>query len=157
MGTPHRFHSTDDLEDQILKLIRLPGPAIKDMALIKVRNIARQISRINQDFVATKLLDRAFIFNVFTQNKQESLKQISAKNDENDDDESQSSDQSSVEDAPNCVTPFSRYSLSVGQSFEAAGRRRTKPVDHLELIRAGSDEVWLTDISEILNTNGCCE
>ncbi|UKZ96457.1 uncharacterized protein TrAFT101_011246 [Trichoderma asperellum] len=66
LGTPHHSHSVEDLEDQLHKLILLPGPEIRNQALTKIKNLANQVNRVNEAFPATKLLDRALIFNVLT-------------------------------------------------------------------------------------------
>lgn len=44
----------------------LPGPPFRTRALDKIRNIARQIERINLDFLESKVLDRALTINVFS-------------------------------------------------------------------------------------------
>ncbi|PTB35375.1 hypothetical protein M441DRAFT_41404 [Trichoderma asperellum CBS 433.97] len=66
LGTPHHSHSVEDLEDQLHKLILLPGPEIRNQAVTKIKNLANQVNRVNEAFPATKLLDRALIFNVLT-------------------------------------------------------------------------------------------
>ncbi|KAI1654117.1 putative ankyrin repeat protein [Daldinia decipiens] len=149
LGTPHRFQSTDDLEDQLHKLILLPGPHIRSQVLSKVKNLARQVSMINQGFLATKVLDRAVIFNLFTQNIHDSLKQGNADktaNDIHDIDEN---------DTNHPVTPFSRYTHFIGQSFEAAGRSRCEYISHEDLARGDPRKPWVPFLSDMFNTSGC--
>lgn len=149
LGTPHRFQSTQDLEDQLHNLLLLPGPDIRHGFLSKVRNLASQVNRSNEDFLATKLLDRAAIFNVFVQNWRDSLRQRRAGGDE-------SIPEIEVHgDVPDPITPFSRYTHLIGHSFEAAGRIRINQMNHSDLVRGDPDDLWITDVSGLFNTEGC--
>ncbi|KAL6887054.1 putative ankyrin repeat protein [Trichoderma evansii] len=148
MGTPHRFQSMQDLEDQLHNLLLLPGPDIRYGFLSKVRNLASHVNRINQDFLATKLLDRAAIFNIFVQNWRDSLRKRRAEGDE-------SIPEVEEYDIPDPVTPFSRYTHFIGQSFEAAGRIRINRIDHADLIRGDWDDRWMLEVSDLFNAAGC--
>ncbi|KAI0119519.1 putative ankyrin repeat protein [Daldinia grandis] len=150
LGTPHRFQSPDDLEDQLHKLILLPGPDIRSRVLTKVRNLARQVSTINQGFLATKILDRAVIFNLFAHNIHDSLKQGNA-----DDKTPDVLDDKDENDPSHPVTPFSRYTHFIGQSFEAAGRTRCEYVNHIDFIQGHRGNLWLTSLSDMFNVK-CC-
>ncbi|RYP78211.1 hypothetical protein DL771_000688 [Monosporascus sp. 5C6A] len=150
LGTPHRFQSTGDLEDQLHKLILLPGPEVRNRVLRKVKNLARQVNKVNQYFLATKLLDRAAIFNIFTQNVRDSPRQNHV--DENAADSTDSRDE---DDLPNPVTPFPRYAHFTGQSFEATGRFRLEGTDHVDLVRGEASYDWLSRVSNMFNVNGC--
>ncbi|RYP16723.1 hypothetical protein DL765_004959 [Monosporascus sp. GIB2] len=152
LGTPHRFQSTDDIEDQLHKLILLPGPKIRDRVLRKVKNLARQVNKVNQYFLATKLLDRAAIFNIFTHNLRDSLKQNHVNENAAD-----STDVRGEGDLSNPVTPFPRYAHFTGQSFEATGRIRMDDTDHVDLVRCETDGHynWLAKVSDMFNVSGC--
>lgn len=144
------FESAYDLEDRLCKLVLLPGPEIRDRTLSKARELARQVTRVNQRFLATKILDRAAIFNVFTHPEREDMKQnpvdegtVKAKGPGPD-------DMGQDDDMADPVTPFSRYVHHYGHSFEGAGRARLLDVDHLALVRGepsrklGSWFSWLS-------------
>ncbi|KAH6603971.1 hypothetical protein Trco_007417 [Trichoderma cornu-damae] len=148
LGTPHRFRSTEDLEDQLHNLLLLPGPDITYGFSSKVRNLAYHINRINGDFLATKLLDRAAVFNIFVQNRRDSLRQRRADGDES------VPKIASKGDVPDPVTPFSRYTHFIGHSFEAAGRFRIDKMNHADLIRGDPDDHWTTAVSNVFNTDG---
>lgn len=143
----------DDLEDQIHELILLPGPDIKHQTIRKVKNLASQVNKANQDFLATKILDRAAIFNIITENIRESLEQKPIDN------SASYTYGPGVYKAnpPNRVAPFPRYAHSIGHSFEAAGRINCDNLGHLDLVRGRSDyedDWWTTMVSNVLNTNG---
>ncbi|KAF7554349.1 hypothetical protein G7Z17_g2957 [Cylindrodendrum hubeiense] len=151
LGTPHRFQSMSDLEDQLHKLILLPGPEIRNRVLPKVRNLAVQVNKTNQSFLATKLFDRAVIFNIFTQSVVDSLSQKHI-------DETIGADGTDLEkkeSLENAVTPFPRYAHFVGHSFEAAGRLRLTNVDHLNHTRGDADDEWFSFVSDMVNESGC--
>lgn len=139
------------MEDQLHKLILLPGPEIKNGVLSKVRNLARQVDWINQAFLATKLLDRAVVFNIFTQNIQDSLRQQSANENIAD-----SIDISDKDDIHSPVTPFTRYAHFTGQSFEAAGRIQcdNDGLDHVDLIQGDEEDCWCSTVSSMFNAWG---
>lgn len=150
MGTPHRSQSIDDLEDQLHRLILLPGPEIRNKVFSKVQHLAKQITNINDNFLATKLFDRAAIFNIFSQNIRDSLKGTASDKVTDID-----SDKQNDIDEFNTVTPFPRYVHFAGQSFESAGRIRVQPIDHIDLVRGDPDDEWITGVSDILNIDGC--
>ncbi|CEI63686.1 unnamed protein product [Fusarium venenatum] len=133
IGTPHQFQSQDDAVDQIYKLVNLPGPDIKKQTFMKVKHLADQIARTNTRFVATKLLDRACIFNIISQSISDSL---AGKADDN---KFEGADGCNYEQdrtwSKTTVTPFHRYTHFIGHSFEASGRRRNNQINHLDLIR----------------------
>jgi hypothetical protein len=133
-------------------LVLLPGPDVGDRTLSKVRELARQVTWINERFLATKILDRAVMFNVFTQNERASQKQ-SPLGENTVDATATGPDVRDGEDvAAGPVTPFPRYSHHLGHSFEAAGRFRVSDVDHLALIRGESGgENWIARLSALFN------
>lgn len=140
LGVPHRFESQDELEDQLHKLILLPGPKISRMTLVKVKHLAKQVNRINHNFLETKLLERASVFNFLIQSVERSLEEMPAgvkpKEDYSDD---------AIEKA---VTPFKRYAHFIGHSFEGAGRWRWNDFSHLDFVREEgksklSGKLWL--------------
>ncbi|KAF9768543.1 hypothetical protein IL306_014142 [Fusarium sp. DS 682] len=149
IGTPHRFQSQDDMEDQIYKLVLLPGPDIKKKALTKVKHLAEQIGRINKRFPTTKLLDRACIFNIISQSVTDSLADKAA------DDEFEAADGDSYEnkDWSKTVTPFRRQTYFIGHSFEASGRLRYDDISHLDLIRDEGSSA-LDTLAEIFGFTG---
>ncbi|TAQ90941.1 hypothetical protein B7494_g700 [Chlorociboria aeruginascens] len=151
VSTPHRFQSTGHLEDQLHKLILLPGPEIKDVLLSKVQQLARQVDKVNQRFLATKLLDRAAIFNVFSQSTRASLRQNPV-----DKNTPEGTDPNGDDDLPDPVTPFPPYGHHSGQSFEAGLRIQLDNTDHLDLIRGElSFDSWFSAVSSIFNVSDC--
>ncbi|KAI2472567.1 putative ankyrin repeat protein [Annulohypoxylon bovei var. microspora] len=132
MGTPHYFRSIDDLEDQLHKLILLPGPEIRERVLSKVKNLARQVNKINHNFLATKILDRAAIFNVYSDVFPRT-----------------------PEDPPDPVTPFQPCAHFIGQAFEAVGRLRCRYIDHVDLIRGDPKREWIPTVFKIFSSSGC--
>ena len=152
LGTPHRFQSTYDAEDQLCKLVLLPGPEIEDRTL-KVRELARQVTGVNERFLATKLLDRASIFNIYTQVERSSQKP-------NPVDETiveataLSSDARDEEDMVDPVTPFLRHTHTLGQSFEAFGAGRVTDADHVTLVRGEVNGGWFAYLTERFHVNG---
>jgi hypothetical protein len=132
MGTPHRFRSQDDMEDQLHKLLLLPGPEIRNKLFAKVRHLAKQVDLANQRFLTTKLFDRACIYNYFVQDVKASLAETSPI-DENP--APVDGVGSKSVDVNKAVTPFSRYAHFVGHSFEASGRWRANQMSHLNLVR----------------------
>ncbi|KAI0539493.1 putative ankyrin repeat protein [Xylaria digitata] len=151
LGTPHRFRSFDCLENQMLKLILLPGIDIREDMLSKVKSLAQQVHSFNQLFLAIKILDRAVIINIFTQNGRDSLKQKAIGNNATDTAELENTD-----DLPNPSVAFLRYAYLSGHSFEASGRYRISATDHVDLIRAdpNSDDNWLRAVNDIFNVTG---
>ncbi|KAM0514996.1 hypothetical protein ACHAPE_006318 [Trichoderma viride] len=131
LGTPHRFQSQDDLEDQLHKLVLLPGPEIRKKIFVKVRHLAKQVNRANQRFLTTKLFDRACIFNHFIQDVKASRAEGLADDNSTPDD---GVDYENV-DLDKAVTPFRRYAHFVGHSFEASGKFRSHHMGHLDLVR----------------------
>ena len=135
-------------------MVLLPGPHIGDGTLSKVTELARQVTRINQRFLATKILDRAAIFNMFIQNKLDGKKEnrIDGNNmgaaapdvDGTDEDD----------DAADTVTPFRRYTHHLGHSFETVGRFRIDDVDHVALVRGEPNGVWFPWLSDVFNVPG---
>lgn len=116
-------------------MVLLPGPDIKDRTLSKVRELARQVTRTNERFLAAKILDRANIINVFTR--------------------PDVSDGGDV--AADAVTPFSQYSHNVGHAFESAGKSWTSTVGHLALVRGESSAEsgdWPLWILGLFNSRG---
>lgn len=152
LGTPHRFQSTGDLEDQIHKLILLPGPEIKYRVLPKVRNLASQVNMINQRFLGTKILDRAATFNIFT----ESVRDVLAQKPIGDDTiGAVGTDRTKEENLQDPVTPFPRYAHLIGHSFEAIGRFPCADIDHMKHVQGDADDGWNLAVSGMFNVPGC--
>jgi hypothetical protein len=154
LGTPHRFESTEDVEDQLYKLLLLPGPEISYDRLRKSKTLARQVTKINQQFLETKMLDRAGVFNLFTQNIRQSrekcrihgeipggLAPILLEYDEQD-------------QISGPVTPFPRYAHHIGYAFEAAGRSRINKLDHSMLARGEPGGTRFPWVSSLFNVDG---
>ncbi|KAK4244200.1 hypothetical protein C7999DRAFT_44090 [Corynascus novoguineensis] len=137
LETPHRFRSTYDLEDQLCRLLLLPGPKITNGIPAKVKELGRQVTRANQRFLSTKIIDRAVVFNVFVQNPRKTSKQDSI-------------DKSTAEPIP--ATPFPRYAHELGHSFETAGRFVMVDLNHKSLIKGGE---WVQWLAEQFNSPGC--
>jgi hypothetical protein len=157
LGTPHRFESAYDAEDQLCKLVLLPGPDIGGRTLSKVRELARQVTRVNKRFLATKILDRAAIFNVFTHRSGRSSKQ-------NPIDEATTEGAApglngggEDDDAANLITPFPRYTHHQGHSFEAAGRFLEGIVQHADLTRGQESTDSFSVMSGLFNVPGFCK
>ncbi|KAF5011778.1 hypothetical protein FDECE_2145 [Fusarium decemcellulare] len=150
VGTPHRFQSTDDLEDQLHKLVLLPGPPIINGTMAKVKRLATQVTETNQRFLATKLLDRAMVFNIFSQNVRDSLREKPI------DHNSMAADgiDYSKDDFFNVVTPFPRYAHFIGHSFEAFGRIRWDNKNHLDLVN-GPGSICFSAASRRFGVTGC--
>lgn len=116
----------------------------------KVSNLARQIEKINMEFLETKMLDRAVIINVFSlpdkepfsdkpeehgpahelqpleqpvEAEQQSERRLNAPSDD---------------PSPTSFTPFSRYSCSGFHNFEVSCRARLASGDHLGLVRGSN-------------------
>ncbi|UKZ59554.1 uncharacterized protein TrAtP1_000855 [Trichoderma atroviride] len=154
LGTPHRFNSLEDLEDQVLALIMLQGPSIRTQLLRKVKRLADQVERANQEFLSTKLFDRATIFNVFSQNIHETRNQRPFDGEATHDTVTEN-DYDAL-DAPAEDTPFSSSTYAVGHSFESVGRYGLKKLDHLHMVSGdGPDESWVRRIFKMFNMDGC--
>ncbi|KAG8674131.1 hypothetical protein FPOAC1_000094 [Fusarium poae] len=125
IGTPHRFKSHHDALDQIYQLLFLPGPDIQRGVSRIVEHLTEQISLTNKQFVTTKLLDRACIFNIISRSITDSLTEIA---DGRNYDKVRAWSKATV-------TPFHRYSHFIGHSFESSGRVHQRTVNHLDLIR----------------------
>jgi hypothetical protein len=133
IGTPHRFKSHHDALDQLYKLVFLPGPDIKRGVSRKVEHLTEQISLTNKQFVTTKLLDRACIFNIISQSIVDTMKDIADANKlEGADGRNYGKDRTWSNAT---VTPFHRYSHFIGHSFESSGRVRQHDINHLDLTR----------------------
>lgn len=152
MGTPHRCESMDDLEDQLYKLILLPGPEIKNGVLRRVKELARQVVRINQRFLATKLPDRAAILNVFATQTNCRNQEPSSRNEATAGPVAPHPDNSGPEDGvADPVIPFSQDAHYIGQSFEAAGRFARENVDHVALVRGEPSGQSPSSLRDVLN------
>ncbi|KAK1244948.1 hypothetical protein MKX08_004577 [Trichoderma sp. CBMAI-0020] len=154
LGTPHRFYSLEDLEDQLLALIMLQGPSIRTQLLRKVKRLADQVERANQEFLSTKLFDRAAIFNVFSENTHE------ARNQRPIDGEATHDTTTEIDHdalgAPAADTPFPTSTYAVGHSFESVGRYGLKKLNHLHMVSGdGPDESWVRRIFKMFNMDGC--
>ncbi|KAI1416701.1 putative ankyrin repeat protein [Hypoxylon sp. FL1857] len=148
LGCPHRALSMDDLEDQLHRLILLPGPAIRHRALLKVKHLATQVQVANENFLDSKLLDRAVIVNVFSQNIRTSI----GHRDIDQDAEYISKVTGPYDELPDPSTPFPRYAHFIGQSFESCTRFSARSTDHVDLIKGDSHHSWISTVSKLFNT-----
>ncbi|KAJ4859870.1 ankyrin repeats (3 copies) domain-containing protein [Trichoderma breve] len=154
LGSPHQFHSFGDLEDQLLALILLQGPAIRTQLLKKVKMLANQVERANQTFLSTKLFYRVTIFNIFTHNTHDVKNQRSFKNKAAH--TSSMKNNQEVLDIPTPITPFADFGYGIGYPIESAGRFVLDKVHHLDMVRGdGPDESWVTRILSMFNIGGC--
>lgn len=156
LGSPHRFRSFDDLEDQLLALILLQGPTIRAQLLKKVKMLANQVERANQTFLSTKLFYRITIFDIFAHSipdarnirpfENKATHTSSMKNNQE------------VLDIPTPTTPFSYFGHGIGYPFESANRFVLDKVHHSDMVRGdGPDESWVTRIFRMFNIEGCRE
>ncbi|KAK4077876.1 uncharacterized protein Triagg1_3570 [Trichoderma aggressivum f. europaeum] len=154
LGSPHRFRSFEDLEEQLLALILLQGPAIRTQLLKKVKMLAHQVERANQTFLSTKLFYRVTVFNIFAHNIHDAGNQRlfqdkathtrSVKNNQE------------VINTPYTATPFLRFGHDIGHPFESSGRFVLDKVNHLDMVRGdGPDESWVTQVFNLFDINGC--
>ncbi|KAL7955110.1 ankyrin repeat protein [Trichoderma compactum] len=154
LGSPHRFRSFEDLEDQLLALILLQGPAIRTQLLKKVKMLADQVERANQTFISTKLFSRVTVSNIFAHNIHDARDQRSFEDKATHTRSVKNSQE--VLDTPDPVTPFSRFGHDIGHPFESTGRFVLDKVDHLDMVRGdGPDESWVTQVFNMFNINGC--
>ncbi|KAL6793069.1 ankyrin repeat protein [Trichoderma sp. SZMC 28012] len=154
LGSPHRFHSFEDLEDQLLALILRQGPTIRTQLLKKVKTLADQVERANQTFLSTKLFYRVAIVNVFAHNIHDTKNQRSFEDKETHTRDMKSNQKALNTPAP--ITPFSHFGHGIGHPFESAGRFVLDKVHHLDMVRGdGPDESWVTQILSIFNIDGC--
>ncbi|KAL7793938.1 ankyrin repeat protein [Trichoderma afarasin] len=154
LGSPHRFRSFEDLEDQLLALILLQGPTIRAQLLKRVKMLANQVERANQAFLSTKLFYRITIFDIFAHNIPDARNIRSF--------ESHATHTSSMKnnqevlDIPTPTTPFSYFGHGIGYPFESANRFVLDKVHHLDMVRGdGPDESWVTRIFRMFNIEGC--
>ncbi|KAL7940994.1 putative ankyrin repeat protein [Trichoderma barbatum] len=142
LGTPHRFHSIQDAEDQLYDLLQLPGPEIRTGLWSKVRSLAFHVNKSNESFLATKILDRVTIFNLYVQHWRRSMRQ-----------RREGGDLGIPEDVeqqgvPDPITPFSRYTHMIGHAFEASGMRRIDYIDHNDIVRGDDQDTWLDSFAK---------
>ncbi|KAK7414638.1 hypothetical protein QQX98_006495 [Neonectria punicea] len=55
LGCPHRAESIEILEDEVHRLMSLPGPVIRNGIMGKIRNIAHQVNNVNLQFLDVKI------------------------------------------------------------------------------------------------------
>ncbi|KAI1128725.1 putative ankyrin repeat protein [Nemania abortiva] len=149
LGTPHQFQSLDHLEDQLLKLIMLPGPEIRERMLSKAKELAYQVDRSNQLFLSTKILDRAVIFDIFAQNSQDSLSQAPVAH------VTDTAEPKNTYQPSDPISPFPQYAHCSSLSFAAATRYRLNSTNHEDLIQGDPNrEGWLSTIFNMFNRGG---
>ncbi|KAH6691545.1 putative ankyrin repeat protein [Plectosphaerella plurivora] len=148
LGVPHRFESHDDAQDQIHRLLRLPGPDIRKNIAHKAWHLAHQVDQTNQLFLATKIFDRAVIFNIFSHNICNSLRQDPVIDDP-------ARVKELIGESPSDpVTPLSRYTHLVGHSFETAGRMPWQEIDHQALVRGDPEDYWVPAMANMFPKAG---
>jgi len=141
-------------------LILLPGPEVKDDVPSKAKELARQVMHINRRFLATKIPDRAVIFNLFTQDTSASQEPPPPRLDDGTVDATVNAAAlvpdggQGSEATTGPVTPFPRFAHLLGQSFEAAGRFRLDNVDHVAIIRGEPSGDWFPFVSDCFNVAG---
>lgn len=116
LGTPHQACSEVELKDQLYSLIHLPGPPIVDRPLQKLAMLLDQTQKINQKFAASRLLERVFVLNILPESPSE-------------------------DDSSSSQSPFSRYTLSLSQSW-GGGQNYEASVGHADLVRGDPQEDW---------------
>ncbi|KAJ8131775.1 hypothetical protein O1611_g1848 [Lasiodiplodia mahajangana] len=150
LGTPHRFRSRSHILSQLVRMMLFPGPEITDELWTKVTHLAHQIESVNQHFLGTKIFDRATIFNIFTQMRPDSLKQRSLG-----DNAGNISELGIADEQANSITPFPRYTHTIGHSFEAAGRNQLYIQNHIDIVRGQLlDDKWFDLVSSNFNVSG---
>ncbi|KAH7139644.1 ankyrin repeat protein [Dactylonectria estremocensis] len=159
LGTPHRAHSTVSLENQLHNLILLPGPAIRSEVLKKVKDLAHQVNRVNQEFPATKHLVRTNIFNIFADDRTLKTRKIQKDTSTQNGDGTLTQPEVGARDGdggvPGPVPPFLQFTHRSDQPLEAAMALRWGGANHLDLVRGDTSQWWIGIVSNMLNKNGC--
>lgn len=148
LGTPHRFQSIQNAEDQLHDLLLLPGPEIRTELLNKIRNLTIQVKKINSSFLDTKLFNHATIFNIVVEGLRGSVRQ-----------RDESGDVSTFEESDpyNIFSPATPFTLSthlVGHPFEASGRHI---MNVTEAVGDDGEPLWAQLLADKLYRTGCSE
>ncbi|XXG97047.1 hypothetical protein Hte_003341 [Hypoxylon texense] len=149
LGTPNPIQSKVDLQgqipqdqvlrnqilqDQIQKLLLLPGPEVQHEVPIEVlaRDLVVQVYNFNEEFLETGLRDRVAIFNVFAIN----------------------SPGVESEGQPGSLISFPQSTYQ-GGPFEVFGRTWGSSVDHLDLVYGEkTPRMWVSEVSDAFNESG---
>ena len=149
----------DSSWDQLHQLVLLPGPEITNNVSNKVRELSRQVIKVNEAFLLTKMFDRATIFNVFSLHARRNAKGEPAPIYAMDGSVRNTNFQALIsEDAwyLNAIAPFPRHAYLTGHSFECFGRHRFREYHHAEFVSPSLDEGgWLISLPDIFNRPGC--
>lgn len=145
------------LEDQLHKLILLPGPTIGSNVLKKVKNLAYQVNRVNQEFPATKHLVRTTIFNIFTDKAHKIQEEVATQNGDGTLTQPEVGAGDGDDGAPEPVTPFLQFAHRSSHPLEAVTAIRWNGADHLDLVRGDSSDWWIEKVSNMLNKSGLCK
>ncbi|RSL97661.1 hypothetical protein CDV31_012939 [Fusarium ambrosium] len=140
LGCPHQAESIETLEDELHNLICLPGPDIKNGIIGKIRNLARQVDKINLQFLDTELFSRLVSINVFHL-------------DALDNTDSTATSSSTLMELPTAsASPFSRYTVTMHTTFAALGVFPQQALSHADLVRSewgtDEDESWVYVLKE---------
>lgn len=146
LGTPHRFQSTQDAEDQLYNLLLSPGPEIRTELLNKLRNLAIQVKKINSSFIYTKLLSHATIFNIVVEGLPKGVLQRHESGDVS------PSEGSDAYNTSSPITPFSLYTHMIGHPFEASGRNIINVTD---AVSDSGEPLWARLLADKLYRTGC--
>ncbi|KAH7186028.1 ankyrin repeat-containing domain protein [Fusarium flagelliforme] len=160
LGCPHKSESLEVLQDEILNLMSLPGPAITKGRVGRSNNIACQVEEINRQFLRSKLFHRVTIISVFhlailpdnapEDHSKDALVAESAPTDNADDSNEKAAgldDQSHLTSSVKGIvpalpelplsdaSPFSQYAMTTFSPLEGQSRFPVW-IEHLDLVRA---------------------
>lgn len=133
-------------------LLSLPGPPLRQRVLRKVQNLARQVDNINLHFHDTKLFSRVVLLNIFSvpsaglqpaQNVDQLQMETAAE---------EVSSKADFKVSPPVLAPFSRYTLTLFQPFEASGTYTMSDLEHSEFV-TNPDCGWVTWFASKFNNS----
>ncbi|KAJ3544493.1 hypothetical protein NM208_g3022 [Fusarium decemcellulare] len=165
LGCPHKCESIDVLQDELLNLMSLPGPDVKSGIMTKVKNLSHQVDKINTHFLDSRLFSRLVSVNVFylRQSRDYPALPLDATTQNEDGNEQTSTSPKyrghlpSLELPSTPASPFSRYTLTMHNTFELDSRYRQDAIDHLGLVR-GDEGVsqnvsWVAKFADRFKSN----
>ncbi|UKZ47994.1 hypothetical protein TrVGV298_002230 [Trichoderma virens] len=150
LGTPHWFQSIQDAEDQLLNLVQLPGPTIRPGILNKVQNLAKDVEKVHEKFLETKLLDYTIIANIYVQNWSQSMSQRRLGGDKT------TPEGRDEDELPDPITPFSQHCHVIGQASDSREIYRLDNTNHADLVHGDDQDTWMKRLSKNLNRFGYC-
>lgn len=124
----------------------------------KIRNLARQVDKVNVQFLETKLFSRLLNINVFYVRDIEGFKkeqELDSNAAAIQDPKTNTKDSSGLMELPTVpASPFSRYTLTMYITFELYTRYRQDVIEHAELVRGDggvdSGDSWIEYFTEFL-------